>query len=1109
MLLLFAMVGCRAALPAGDETPLQQGRVYNGRPLPRSGGTFTSTAADLAPIQESMRATLRFDADLTGAGFAWDFEGSTEDYDPLITGFASHTGPIDHVPRPSIVVADYLTLRAELAALTADPGLAALLGSATLPPLPTSSLTDGIQIGFRFDQTSVRWLPPALGGGSGATLSVAVPLDVRIDLDDLLAPMFDLDVLRTVVDTQIDATPCGACTSPQVACVDAPGVVAAGYRVPTIARGLGYSSTDADATYPDMGLNLVARTPTATTATVLGNASFNAACPFVFANTFSPTFLDIFNLPPDDPQLAALLFLVEFGRSVLGIFKYIAGIAACQIAANLVNNEVGAAVSTVGPSFAPAFNLLVNPPAFGRGLPGIPLPGLAPGSVIERGVATIALSGGPSGGAVVPLTGPSGGYTDALFNTIALGGAAAVTTTFNLSPVTQACQAGVGLSVFDRMVVCPMCAPGGICTSPGSACAFFCTPEGAFSGNALVPEGIGAPTSVTIAPAPTVAALLSVAPQFSETLRRWFSAPLPSGARYSSATATAGFGANFAYVVDGDRDCAVDAADRCPEVFDPSQVNDLDGDRYGAACDLCPGVNNSASDANEDSDGDGTANGCDCDIDGDGCNNGIFGSLLVCSSGPDGIRDRAPRSSGTSDFDEDGTPDDCDNDRDDDGVLDMPSDGTPPDNCPLGDGDGVFEPSVDQNPSQTNSGGIPDGDICDVLCPGPGAPGCDFPFGGGGAGAGGFGPGAGGLFVGFPGIGACIGLPGGQCDLRAFFECPGGDYDLCWRPDAFASAGLVDALGQRVGQIDAAQLGLAGGFSGRTTTLPDQDGDGLEELLISAPRAVSCPQGFECLGGTGVLVVVGSSQRAVLGIISGGETGGLFGASFSRLGDVLAVGSPGSSGGAGSVMFFRTGPQGLSLLRTIRGESGHRLGTDVAPAFGADTAAPSFLLGAPGASGGNGEIFIANASQGTTQRLIGTALGGAMSRGVAVGDADDFVVVAGVPLAESGRGRVVFYRRHGLPIVRRGAPGARLGEFVVVVDDNDVVASAAGVRSVMRFTRRGDPRPTLTSTLPLFGSALESPGDLNGDGRDDLVVGFGLDLSGAEMAALTMIRNLP
>lgn len=132
-----------------------------------------------------------------------------------------------------------------------------------------------------------------------------------------------------------------------------------------------------------------------------------------------------------------------------------------------------------------------------------------------------------------------------------------------------------------------------------------------------------------------------------------------------------------------------------------------------------------------------------------------------------------------------------------------------------------------------------------------------------------------------------------------------------------------------------------------------------------------------------------------------------------------------------------------------------------------------------------------------------------MSRGVVVGTASDFTVVAGIPAAESGRGRVVFFTGRGAPRMRRGGVGARLGESLVVVDGVEVVAAAPGARSIVRYSSRAEVIATLSSDLPLFGEALASPGDLNGDGTDDILVGFGEDASGMNMASVAFMRNPP
>jgi len=1176
LLVALGVCGCRAAAPTG-ETPLHLSRVYNGPPLSRTSSTFVSRGANLGPIERSMRSSLFFGGNLGEPGFAWDFAGNTEDYNPLLSGPLSHVGPIDHGPRVPIGIGSYAELQNELCGLSADPNLARLLGNVTLPTLPSLAGAEDVRLRFAFEDSTVSWGTSTIR--TAATLSlpagtvvpalrIALPVEVRdIELPVLADFLFDVGPYTLPLSIDIGLQPCGDCTNPAVTCTDAPGSVAVGYRS-SIATSLGYAASDVDVVYPDMGLNFVVETtpppPPCDPVTrrceqlpgVTGGTSFTAACPFAIGDLNTEALIANLNL--DRRRLEPVFaFLIDIGRGLLAPLRYLLGLIACEILTDVVDDEVRRGVGPVPSSLRSVFDLLANPPVLNRTLGGLG-PGLVPslpaGSVADRAIAGVVLTAGPYGAVpTVAATTATGAYTDALFNVLASGGCATNTTNVNMLPVNNACIANVGLGPLDA-VACAACTAGGRCDPaalPTPTCAFACA--GTTFANTLItiagPPGPPVPTcppascaqpswcragvpipgvpvpptqcagaAYEIAPAPNLANLITAAPLFSETIRRWFATPLPAGARYSSVVVgpTPGTVA-FSYINDPDDDCVPEETDVCPGVFDPAQLDDGDGDRYGFACDFCRGVADSSPDANADDDLDGIPNACDCDRDGDLCNQEGLALAGPCPPGPDGIFDRAPTRRGLDDFDGDAINDDCDNDRDEDLVLEEPFDGSAPDNCPLGNGDGIYQPGLigDQNPDQTDSGGLSNGDLCDLTCPGPDAPSCDAPIEeeDDASGSGGFGPDdSSGVFGAIAGLRDCLGLgsgAGGVCEVTAFLQCPGADYDRCWRPDSFDSVILVGTLGQTITQIDAAQLGFVGGFASSSATVPDIDGDGREELVLAAPRTEVCPEGKACFGSPGVLAIFGSERGKLITRVMGPEDGSRFGTSMARLGDVLAVGAPFAAGGRGAVYLYRVDGESLQLLSVVAGDGiNDRLGTNVAPAFGADTAAPSFLIGAPGARARAGQFLIANPSQGVTHRFDGPRPNGAMSLGVVTGTASSFTVIGGLPTADAGRGALAFFTGRRPARVRRGAPGARLGERVVVAD-GEVVASAPGVGAVIRYSSAGDPLGSTTSALPLFGIGLSSPGDLDGDGTADLFVGFGIDAAGSELLSVPLYRRVP
>ena len=151
---------------------------------------------------------------------------------------------------------------------------------------------------------------------------------------------------------------------------------------------------------------------------------------------------------------------------------------------------------------------------------------------------------------------------------------------------------------------------------------------------------------------------------------------------------------------DTDGDGISDAADNCPSVANPDQLN-TDGDSLGNACDPDDdndGVGDAADNCalvpnadQADTDGDGQGNACDADDDNDGVGDATDNCALVAN--PTQL-----------DTDGDGQGDACDADDDNDGLSDTDEAGlgTDPLN-PDTDGDGIPDPNeVTDTPAGSN-----------------------------------------------------------------------------------------------------------------------------------------------------------------------------------------------------------------------------------------------------------------------------------------------------------------------------------------------------------------------------------------------------------------------
>ncbi len=607
--------------------------------------------------------------------------------------------------------------------------------------------------------------------------------------------------------------------------------------------------------------------------------------------------------------------------------------------------------------------------------------------------------------------------------------------------------------------------------------------------------------------------MLSAAPYFAETIRRWFANPLPAGARYISTapSSTVRGNADFAYIIDPESDCVSSEDDVCPGVFDPAQA-ETDGDAFGDACDLCPGLIASRPIDNADVDGDGTGNACDCDIDGDGCPNAGFdlASGMPCPAPPPGLTfDDRPYSASSADRDEDGVPDACDPDSDNDGVPDDL------DNCPLGDGDEDLTEEVDRDPDQTDSGGISLGDLCDPVCPGPGAPGCDLPsprdleiprdiaF---------FVPDL------FPSGFDCI-FDGPGCGFALAGLCSPNDPGCLGGFTAIAGLG---ALGDRAVVLEAAALGLTAPIASIATVI-DLDGDGLRDIALGAPAA--CRVGDQSCQQDGVVAVIGTRSGTVLALFSQGGAGAGFGTALAVVGDSLAVGAPGaldrSGRPTGAVFIYRLGASGQSSLRrTFFGVStGERFGEHLS----AVPVASGFLVSAPLADTtaiDAGRIDLLDEARGTRMSFAGSIAGGHLGRAVVIERPAGLVVVGGAPDAENGAGALYFFDMSSgrTRAVARGVAGDRLGASLALVVDalggGAVVAGAPGRRggegAIDRFAAGG--ARVSTTSIPgvrSFGARMSAPGDVDGDGARDVLVGMSFSDGRSGTLAISALAARP